>query len=72
VEATAVVYGSSAFSLAGSSSPIHFVLQPGEKRAFTVAFSPTAPGEQYGAFELIRDDGAQPGLAVNLAGRGSR
>jgi hypothetical protein len=36
VEATAVVYGSSAFSLAGGSSAVQFVLQPGEKRAFTV------------------------------------
>jgi Abnormal spindle-like microcephaly-assoc'd, ASPM-SPD-2-Hydin len=72
VEATAVVYGSSAFSLAGSSSAVHFVLQPGEKRAFTLAFRPTAPGQQFGAFELIRDDGAQPNLAVALSGKGSR
>jgi hypothetical protein len=72
VEATAVVYGSSAFSLAGGSSAVHFVLQPGEKRAFTVEFRPTAPGEQFGAFELIRDDGAQPGLVVELCGKGSR
>jgi len=72
VEATAAVYGSSAFSLAGSASPPHFVLQPGEKRAFTVEFRPTAPGEQFGAFELIRDDGAQPNLAVALSGKGSR
>jgi hypothetical protein len=72
VEATAVVYGSGAFSLAGSSSAVHFVLQPGEKRGFTVAFRPTSSGKQFGAFEIIRDDGAQPELAVSLAGRGSR
>lgn len=72
VEATAVVYGSDAFSLAGSSSTIHFVLQPGEKRALTVEFHPTSTGEQFGALEIIRDDGAQPGLTVNLSGRGSR
>jgi hypothetical protein len=72
VEATAVVYGSEAFSLAGSSSATHFVLQPGEKRAFTVEFHPTAPGEQFAALEIIRDDGVQPGLAVSLSGRGSR
>jgi len=72
VEATAVVYGSGAFALAGSSSAVHFVLQPGEKRAFTVAFRPTAPGQQFGAFELIRDDGAQPNLAAALSGKGSR
>ncbi len=72
VEATAVVYGSSAFSLAGSSSAVHFVLQPGEKRAFTVAFQPTSSGEQFASLEIIRDDGAQPGLAVSISGRGSR
>ena len=72
VEATAVVYGASAFSLAGSNSPIHFVLQPGEKRAFTVEFRPTSAGEQFAALEIIRDDGAQPGLAASLSGRGSR
>lgn len=71
VEATAVVYGSSAFSLAGSTSAVHFVLQPGEKRAFTVEFRPTAVGEQFAALEIIRDDGAQSGLAVDLSGRAS-
>jgi len=69
VAATAVVYGSDAFSIAGASSTIHFVLQPGERKTITVQFAPTAPGEQYGALELIRDDGAQPGLAVQLSGR---
>lgn len=72
VEATAVVYGSSAFSLAGSGSATHFVLQPGEKRAFTIEFRPTAPGQQFAALEIIRDDGAQPGLSVGLSGKGSR
>lgn len=71
VEATAVVYGSSAFSLAGSTSAVHFVLQPGEKRAFTVEFRPTAPGEQFAALEIIRDDGAQQGLVAALSGRGT-
>lgn len=72
VEATAVVYGSSAFSLAGGSSATHFVLQPGEKRAFTIEFHPTASGQQFAAFEVIRDDGIQPGLTVELSGKGSR
>ncbi len=72
VEATATIIGSGAFSIAGSSSAVHFVLQPGEKRAFTVAFQPTSPGEQFAALEILRDDGGQPGLTVNLAGRGSR
>lgn len=72
VEATAVVYGSGAFSLAGSSSTIHFVLRPGEKRAFTIAFHPTQPGEQFGALEIIRDDGAQWGITAQLSGRSLR
>jgi len=72
VEATAVVYGSSAFSLADASSAVHFVLQPGEKRVFTVEFRPTAPGQQFAAFEVLRDDGAQSGLSVSLAGKGLR
>jgi len=72
VEATAVVYGSGAFSLAGGSSAVHFVLQPGEKRAFDVEFHPTAPGQQFAAFEVIRDDGIQPGRTVQLSGKGSR
>ncbi|HKF83628.1 MAG TPA: hypothetical protein VKB23_11780 [Solirubrobacterales bacterium] len=71
VEATAVVYGSSAFSLAGSTSPVHFVLRPGEKRALTVEFRPTATGEQFAALEIIRDDGAQSGLVAALSGRGT-
>jgi hypothetical protein len=72
VEATAVVYGSSAFSFSGGNSAIHFVLQPGEKRAFTIEFHPTASGRQFAAFEVIRDDGAQQGLTVGLSGKGSR
>jgi Abnormal spindle-like microcephaly-assoc'd, ASPM-SPD-2-Hydin len=72
VAATAVINGSGAFSLVGSSSAVHFVLQAGEKRAFTVEFRPTVPGEQFASLELVRDDGAQPGLAVVLSGKGSR
>jgi hypothetical protein len=72
VEATAVVYGSSAFSLAGGSSAVHFVLQPGQKRAFTVDFHPAAPGQHFGAFEIIRDDSIQAGVTVGLSGKGSR
>jgi len=72
VEATAVVYGSSAFSLAAGSSATHFVLRPAEKRAFTVEFHPTVPGQQFAAFEVLRDDGIQPGLTVELSGKGSR
>jgi hypothetical protein len=72
VEATAVVYGSSAFSFSGGNSAIHFVLQPGEKRAFTVEFRPTTSGQQFAAFEVIRDDGIQPGLTVELSGKGFR
>lgn len=69
VEATAVINGSGAFSLAESTSAVHFVLQPGEKRAFAVEFRPTAIGEQFAALEIIRDDGAQSGLVAALSGQ---
>jgi hypothetical protein len=71
VEAMARIVGSSAFSLAGgSSSGVHLLLHPGEKRAMTVGFRPTAAGLQSASLEIVRDDGGQPGLAVNLSGRG--
>jgi hypothetical protein len=70
VEATALIGGSGAFSIAGASSAVHFALQPGERRAFTVEFRPTTPGQQFASLEIVRDDGAQPGLAADLAGRG--
>jgi hypothetical protein len=71
VEATTVIGGSGAFSIVGASSAAHFVLQPGEKRAFTVQFRPTSPGDQFARLEIVRDDGLQPGLGVDLSGRAS-
>ncbi|HET9197086.1 MAG TPA: hypothetical protein VFN92_02365 [Solirubrobacterales bacterium] len=71
VEATVVIAGSGAFSLAGESSAVHFVLQPGEKRAFAVEFRPVVSGGQFASVEIVRDDGAQPGLSVALSGTGS-
>jgi len=73
VEATAMIVGSSAFSLAGASPEgIHFMLRPGEKRSFLVAFQPTHTGPQAGFVQIVRDDGAQPGLAASLSGQGAR
>jgi hypothetical protein len=72
VEATAAINGSGAFSLAGSGSAVHFALQPGDKRAFNLEFRPTASGQQFAALEILRDDGTQPGLSVELSGKGSR
>jgi hypothetical protein len=71
VAATARLFGSPAFSLPGApAGGIHFVLKPGEKRSFTVAFRPTSAGEQAAMLEIARDDGAQSNLGVSLVGRG--
>ena len=71
VEGTVRISGSSTFSLVGSSAG-HFVINPGEKRAFQVEFKPTANGQQTASLEFVRDDGGQPGFAVGLSGRGIR
>jgi len=71
VAATARVFGSPAFSLPGApAGGIHFVLKPGERRSFTIAFRPTGAGEQAAMLEIARDDGAQSNLGVSLVGRG--
>jgi len=71
VAATARLAGSPAFSLAGAPAEgIHFVLAPGQKRAVLVEFRPTTAGPHSATLEILRDDGAQPGLAVALSGRG--
>lgn len=71
VAATARIFGSPAFSLDGApAGGVHFVLAPGQKRAFKVTFQPTAAGEQAAMLEIARDDGAQPNLGVSLVGRG--
>jgi hypothetical protein len=71
VAATARLFGSPAFSLDGApAGGIHFVLAPGQKRAFKVTFRPTAAAEQAAMLEVARDDGAQPNLGVSLVGRG--
>jgi hypothetical protein len=69
VEATVQIVGSTAFSLPGLSS-YHFVLGPGERKAFLVEFRPTVAGSQSASLEIVRDDGGQPGLAVGLSGSG--
>jgi Abnormal spindle-like microcephaly-assoc'd, ASPM-SPD-2-Hydin len=71
VAATARLFGSPAFSLDGApAGGIHFVLAPGQKRAFKVTFRPTVAGEQAAMLEVARDDGAQPNLGVSLVGQG--
>jgi hypothetical protein len=73
VEGTARIVGSPAFSLAGASAEgIHFVLEPGERRAFPVKFRPTTTGQQTASLEIVRDDGGQQGFAAALSGRGVR
>jgi hypothetical protein len=71
VEATARLVGSPAFSLPGAPPEgIHFSLRPGETRAFLVEFRPTSAGQQSASLQIARDDGGQPGFAVDLTGRG--
>jgi hypothetical protein len=73
IEATARVAGSSAFSLLGAGADgIHFRLRPGEVRVFVVEFRPGGVGTQTGSLTIVRDDGGQAGLAVDLSGRGVR
>lgn len=69
VAGTVQISGSPAFSIVGSSAG-HFVINPGEKRAFQVKFKPTTNGQQTASLEFVRDDGGQPGFAVGLTGRG--
>ncbi len=71
VAATARLFGSPAFSLPGApAGGIHFVLAPGEKRAFTIAFRPASAGEQAAMLEIARDDGTQSNLGISLVGWG--
>jgi Abnormal spindle-like microcephaly-assoc'd, ASPM-SPD-2-Hydin len=71
VEGTVRISGSTGFSIAGSSTG-HFVINPGEQRAFQAKFKPTTSGQQTASLEFVRDDGGQPGFAVGLSGRGIR
>jgi hypothetical protein len=71
VEGTVRINGSADFSLVGASAG-HFVVNPGERRAFQVKFKPTTNGQQTASLEFVRDDGGQPGFATGLSGRGIR
>ncbi|HTA13634.1 MAG TPA: hypothetical protein VK781_02100 [Solirubrobacteraceae bacterium] len=71
VEGTVQISGSPGFSIVESSTG-HFVINPGERRAFQVKFKPTTNGQQTASLEFVRDDGGQPGFAVGLSGRGIR
>jgi Abnormal spindle-like microcephaly-assoc'd, ASPM-SPD-2-Hydin len=73
VEATARIFGSPAFALAGASSEgLRFSLGPGEKLSLSVEFRPTSPGEHSATLEIVRNDGGQPGLALAISGRAGR
>ncbi len=60
------------FSLprAGSDG-IHFRLRPGRSRIYPVVFGPAAVGPQAGSVSIVRADGAQPDLVVQLSGQGT-
>ncbi len=68
-----VVHTSGApFSLPGAGPDgIRFRLSPGRARVVLVQFQPSAVGPQTDLLTVLRDDGAQPDLAVRLSGRGS-
>lgn len=68
VEAVLQIVGSAAFSLPGGIGP--FTLAPGEKRVVEVEFRPAAAGDLGASLQVVRPDGGQPGLAVELSGRG--
>lgn len=61
------------FSLPGGGSDgIHFRLRPGQARTVLVQFRPLAKGPKTGLLTIERTDGAQPGLAIRLSGKGIR
>jgi hypothetical protein len=61
------------FSLPGAAPDgIHFRLLPSHSEVYAVVFRPTAVGPQSGSVAIVRADNAQPGLAVQLSGEGTR
>ena len=61
------------FELTGPSSVLERLrLRPGQARQITVAFLPHVAGKRTGQLVLERVDGEQPGLSVDLVGRGIR
>jgi hypothetical protein len=72
---TALVYGNlvvsgAGYTFANRQDNVSFVLKPGERRRFEVDFQPFRVGDHDGAIEIIRGDGSQAGLTVDLSGRG--
>jgi hypothetical protein len=68
VRGTVAVSGAG-FALVGAGpNGIAFTLRPGESKAIKVDFRPNSPGRYAGTVTVRRNDGAQPGLAVRLAG----
>ena len=61
------------FELTGPSSDLERLrLRPGQARKLRIAFQPRAAGKRIGQLLLARTDGDQPGLSVDLVGRGIR
>jgi hypothetical protein len=61
------------FSIVGAGSePVPFELAPGESLKVSIRFRPTSSGLKTGRLLIIRSDGGQPDLGVELSGRGGR
>jgi hypothetical protein len=59
------------FSLpGGATNGIRFRLGPGQVGIYVIEFRPTAVGSQTGSLSIVRSDGDQPGLGVQLSGQG--
>lgn len=70
IEGVVQVSGAPFSLLGGTPEGIHFRLRPRETRVYSVGFRPGAIGLQAGSVTVLRSDGAQPGLAVQLSARG--
>ncbi len=69
VRGTVAVSGAG-FALVGAGpTGVAFTLRPGESKTIKVEFRPTSVGRYAGTVTVRRNDGAQPGLAVRLAGQ---
>lgn len=65
-----VAVSGAGFALVGAGpTGIAYMLRPGESKVLKVEFRPAGPGRYTGTVTVGRNDGAQPGLAVRLAGQ---
>ena len=60
------------FSLVGGPEPVPFELAPGETLKVFIRFRPTDRGLQTAKLLIVRSDGGQPDLAIELSGRGGK